>query len=60
MSDPSAIRAVTLDLGGVVMGSPPHAIARYESSVVGWRKPDPRIYELACSELEGVLGFAPA
>ncbi len=31
-----------------------------ESSVVGWRKPDPRICELACSELEGVLGFAPA
>ncbi len=27
-----------------------------ESSVVGWRKPDPRIYELACSE----LGVAPS
>lgn len=27
-----------------------------ESSVVGWRKPDPRIYELACSE----LGVGPA
>jgi epoxide hydrolase-like predicted phosphatase len=27
-----------------------------ESSVVGWRKPDPRIYELACGE----LGITPA
>ncbi len=27
-----------------------------ESSVVGWRKPDPRIYELACNE----LGVAPS
>jgi putative hydrolase of the HAD superfamily len=27
-----------------------------ESSVVGWRKPDPRIYQLACSE----LGVEPA
>jgi epoxide hydrolase-like predicted phosphatase len=27
-----------------------------ESSVVGWRKPDPRIYQLACRE----LGVAPA
>ena len=27
-----------------------------ESSVVGWRKPDPRIYQLACGE----LGVTPA
>src|SRR5206468_560825 len=76
-------RAVLFDLGGVVVGSPLEAIARYEaeqgiptgfvnrvvvatgaagvlgphseafveSAVAGVRKPDPRIYELACAEL---------
>src|SRR5438093_19724 len=55
-------RAVLFDLGGVVVGSPLEAIARYEaeqgipggfveSAVAGVRKPDPRIYELACAAL---------
>ena len=40
---------------------PPHAVREHfdvfiESSVVGMRKPDPRIYELACR----ALGVAPA
>ena len=40
---------------------PPHPVREHfdvfiESSVVGLRKPDPRIYELACRE----LGVAPA
>lgn len=44
--DAAAAIAEVMDLFGVVI----------ESSVVGLRKPDPRIYELACNQ----LGIDPA